>query len=92
MLIYIVTYDIACNKRRRKVSDLLEGYGERVQESVFECMLQGDHYRELRRRLKKHINESEDSVRFYPISRHTLAQVEIWGGVPLITPPGSIIV
>ena len=39
MLLYVVTYDIPSNKRRKKVSDLLEGYGRRVQYSVFECLL-----------------------------------------------------
>jgi len=32
-------YDIPSDKRRKKVSDLLEGYGQRVQYSVFECVL-----------------------------------------------------
>jgi CRISPR-associated protein Cas2 len=35
----------------------------------------------------------EDNVRFYPLSRHTLSQVESWGvGVPVIEPPVSIVV
>ncbi|MBD2045501.1 CRISPR-associated endonuclease Cas2 [Coleofasciculus sp. FACHB-64] len=33
MLFYVVTYDIPCDKRRRKISNLLEGYGRRVQYS-----------------------------------------------------------
>ena len=39
MLFYVVVYDIPNDKRRKKVSDLLEGYGQRVQYSVFECTL-----------------------------------------------------
>jgi CRISPR-associated protein Cas2 len=92
MLLYIVTYDIPCDKRRKKVSDLLEGYGKRVQYSVFECSISDAKYNELRRRLKKRINLQEDSVRFYPLSHHTLSQVEIWGGPPLTQLPSSIIV
>jgi CRISPR-associated protein Cas2 len=92
MLLYIVAYDIPCNKRRKKVSDLLEGYGKRVQYSVFECMLAAKKYRELRERLRGRVNIKEDSVRFYPVSSHTLEQVEIWGGPPLISPPSSIII
>jgi CRISPR-associated protein Cas2 len=92
MLLYIVTYDIPCNKRRKQVSDLLEGYGRRVQYSVFECVLASDQYHELRRRLKKRVKLEQDSVRFYPLSRHTLAQVEVWGGAPLTQMPGSVIV
>ena len=92
MLIYVVTYDIVCDKRRRKVSHLLEGYGKRVQYSVFECMLPLVKFEELRRRLKLRVKLDEDSVRFYPMSSHTRDQVEVWGGIPLIQPPGSFVV
>ncbi|EHC10149.1 CRISPR-associated endonuclease Cas2 [Fischerella thermalis CCMEE 5273] len=60
MLLYVVAYDIPCNKRRKKVSDLLEGYGQRVQYSVFECQLTTDQYNELRKRLKKQVKLAED--------------------------------
>jgi CRISPR-associated protein Cas2 len=92
MLLYLVTYDIPCNKRRKKVSDLLEGYGRRVQYSVFECVLSAEKFAELQRRLKPRVKPEEDSIRFYPLSRHTLAQVEVWGGPPVIPPPKSVIV
>jgi CRISPR-associated protein Cas2 len=92
MLLYVVAYDIPCDKRRSKVSNLLEGYGKRVQYSVFECVLTADKFDELRRRLKKPVNLAEDSIRFYPISRHTLAQVETWGGLPVTEFPGSIVI
>jgi CRISPR-associated protein Cas2 len=74
MFLYVVAYDIPCDKRRKKISDLLEGYGQRVQYSVFECVLSADKYQELCRRLKKRVKLSEDSLRFYPLSRHTLSQ------------------
>jgi CRISPR-associated protein Cas2 len=92
MLFYVVTYDIPCDQRRKKVSDLLEGYGRRVQYSVFECVLTTGKYDELRGRLKQRIKPQEDNVRFYPLSRHTLAQVEVWGGEPVTQMPGSVIV
>ncbi|MBW4418971.1 MAG: CRISPR-associated endonuclease Cas2 [Myxacorys californica WJT36-NPBG1] len=92
MLLYVVTYDIPCDKRRKKVADLLEGYGRRVQYSVFECVLTPEKYGELRRRLKKRVKDEEDSLRFYPLSRHTLAQVEVWGGLPVVQVPGSVII
>ena len=92
MLFYVITYDIPCDKRRKKVSDLLEGYGRRVQYSVFECVLTTEKYNELRRRLRKQVRSNEDSVRFYPISRHTLPQVEVWGEPPVTELPGSVII
>lgn len=92
MLFYVVAYDIPDDKRRKKVADLLEGYGKRVQYSVFECVLVQSKYDELRSRLKKRVKLSEDSVRFYPLSRHTLNQVEAWGGEPVTTLPGSTVI
>ena len=60
MLFYIVVYDIPCNKRRKKISDLLEGYGQRVQYSVFECVLNQNKYKELQKRPRKQVKFSED--------------------------------
>ncbi|MEY3826628.1 MAG: hypothetical protein RLZZ148_1445 [Cyanobacteriota bacterium] len=82
MLLYIIAYDIPCDKRRKKIADLLEGYGSRVQYSVFECFLTTAKYNEF----------EEDSLRFYPLSSHTLSQVKIWGEPPLSEPPSSIII
>ncbi len=92
MLIYVVTYDIPCDKRRKKIADLLEGYGQRVQYSVFECALSAVKFKELRKRLQQRIKVEEDSVRMYPISQQMLQQVEVWGGVEIVEPPGSTIV
>jgi CRISPR-associated protein Cas2 len=92
MLLYIVTYDICCQRRRQKVADVLEAYGRRVQYSVFECLLEPKKYQELKHKLARYVDLPEDSLRFYPLSAHTSNQVEIWGKLPLIAPPGSIIV
>jgi CRISPR-associated protein Cas2 len=92
MLLYIIAYDIPVDKRRKKVSDLLEGYGRRVQYSVFECVLTAAKYTELKKRLKKQVILAEDSIRFYPVSGHTLENIEVWGGLPVSQMPGSVIV
>ncbi len=92
MLLYVICYDTPSDKRRKKMADLLEGYGRRVQYSVFECVLPPAKYQELKRRLRKRYKEGEDSIRFYPISQHTLGQVERWGGPPLTQEPNSVII
>ena len=92
-MFYVVVYDITCDKRRKKVADLLEGYGERVQYSVFECVLNQSQFRQLSKRLKKRVNLEEDSIRIYPITRHTLQQVQTLGvGKNLTQPPSSTII
>jgi CRISPR-associated protein Cas2 len=91
-MLYVVIYDIVDDKRRRRVFNLLEGYGLRVQFSAFECVLSDAKFVELQGRLRKVVKMDEDSVRFYPISRHTLGQVVIWGEPPLTQASGSTIV
>jgi len=48
---------------------------------------------ELLKRLRQWVKLSENSVRFYPLSRHTLGQVETWSvGPPITELPGSTII
>ena len=91
-MLYVVIYDTADDKRRRRVFNLLEGYGQRVQFSAFECVLNDRKFDELRSRLIKVVKMNEDSVRFYPISKHTLGQVIVWGEPPLTQMPSSVVV
>lgn len=92
MFLYVIAYDIPDDRRRKKMADLLEGYGQRVQYSVFECTLSKSKFNELQKRLRKIYQSEKDSLRFYPLSGHTLTQVDIWGEPPLTKPPGSVIV
>jgi CRISPR-associated protein Cas2 len=70
-------------KATDKAGKLLSAYGQRVQYSVFECRLKPQEFRELSEKLRKVVKLSEDSVRMYPLSGHTLGQVELLGGLPL---------
>jgi len=64
---YVVTYDIANDKRRTKLSDLLGKYGNRVNYSVFEIELNETKREQLlyEIELKKLLNKKYDSFRFY---------------------------
>jgi CRISPR-associated protein Cas2 len=90
-MLYVIAYDIPCNRRRRKVAELLEGYGQRVQYSVFECVLSDKKLKELKQRLRKRINLHEDSLRFYAIPNYSFGQIDIWNGLPFLEPQTSII-
>ncbi len=75
-----MAYDIAQNdKRRLRVMKMLKGYGEHVQESVFECDLKPAVYREMVRRLKGLIDLSEDNVRLYHLCSADVGRVETLG-------------
>ena len=91
-MFYLICYDIPDDRRRKKVADLLEGYGLRVQYSVFECHLCAKKLKELQQRLRKQFNQHEDSIRFYPLSPAMLTQTIVWGPVPVSTPPSSVII
>jgi CRISPR-associated protein Cas2 len=74
----VVSYDITSTRRRTKVMKTLEGFGARVQYSVFECRLKPNEIDELRKRLKKLITH-EDSIRFYFMSADDVNRIERLG-------------
>ncbi|NEX12783.1 MAG: CRISPR-associated endonuclease Cas2 [Prosthecochloris sp.] len=75
----LISYDIANNKRLPKVAKLMERYGERVQYSVFECLLTQSQLAELQRKLRRLIDEQEDSVRFYRLCEDCRQDIIIIG-------------
>jgi len=66
MKVYVViAYDIPDDKRRARVAKTLEGYGQRMQYSLFECRITKVQYLRLRARLEDIIDPEEDEVSFY---------------------------
>jgi CRISPR-associated protein Cas2 len=61
---YVIAYDISDNRRRTKIHDILLGYGEWTQYSLFECFLTRKQLVLLRSRLAPYLEAQEDSVRF----------------------------
>ena len=66
-MIYIIAYDIADNKRRLRVAKMLESWGYRIQESVFQLRLDSATLARVRARLAALISESDDVIHIYPI-------------------------
>ena len=75
----VVCYDIPSNKRRNKVAQTLEGFGYRVQESVFECEVSAEQYGKMKQKIMKRIETKEDSVRYYNLCTNCLTKIEIAG-------------
>lgn len=68
---YVISYDIESDKIRRKLAKLLEGYGVRIQYSVFECNLTDKRFQKLYKEVFKLTAEKSDgSVRFYSICKN----------------------
>jgi len=69
-MLILVTYDVSTStsggeKRLRKVAKICQNYGQRVQNSVFECIVDSTQFAELKIDLQKVIDVQEDSLRFY---------------------------
>ncbi len=73
-MFFVITYDIANDKNRTKLSSLLDTYGTRVNYSVYECSISKRKMEMLlyEIELKKLINKKYDSLRFYHIHKTSL--------------------
>lgn len=67
MPLTLITYDIACPKRLRRVAAQCEKFGERVQESVFLAELEPAELKSLMAGLAKIIRPALDSVHYTPV-------------------------
>ena len=75
----VISYDSPDDKRRTKVLKALEGYGERVQYSVFECEVRPADLPRLRERLERLLQADEDDIRLYSLCENCL-QKALWLG------------
>ena len=64
---FVVSYDVCCPKRLRKVFRVLRGFGDHVQLSVFRCELSAAELVDLRSRLSAEIDHREDQVLFIDV-------------------------
>lgn len=75
----VVCYDMPDDKRRNKVGKTLEGFGYRVQKSVFECEVSDELYQKMRKKINKIIEPEEDGVRYYHLCHSCLNKIAIDG-------------
>ncbi len=78
-MLFCICYDIADNKRRRKIEKALKQYGKRVQESVFEADLDEKRYQQMKEEIKYLANHEEDNLRFYRICKACKTATETMG-------------
>lgn len=77
--LWLVSYDVADPARLRRVAQVLEAYGARVQLSVFECWLDTRTLALARTQVNAQIDPREDDVRWYPLCTWCAGGVE-WQG------------
>jgi len=96
-MLVLVTYDVntetlAGQKRLRKVAKQCENYGQRVQYSVFECLIGPAQLRQLKHRLTEMIDPEKDSLRFYNLGNNWRNRVEHIGAKTSLDLEGPLIV
>jgi len=96
-MLVLVTYDVttetlAGQRRLRRVAKVCQNFGQRVQKSVFECLVDPAEWIRLRERLVKEINTGEDSLRFYFLGKNWKQRVEHVGSGAGYDPEGPLLV
>jgi CRISPR-associated protein Cas2 len=77
--LYVVAYDIPNDRRRTKVHKVLQGFGQWTEFSLFECFLTKKELLQMRAKLDKHLDASNDRVRIYTLCDSCLTKVETVG-------------
>lgn len=96
-MLVLVTYDVntetSQGKRRlRRVAKICKNYGQRVQNSVFECLVDPSLWILFSSQLLKEIDPKVDSLRFYFLGSEWKRKVEHIGAKPSYDPEGILII
>ena len=96
-MLVLITYDVntedpAGRKRLRQIARQCTNYGQRVQNSVFECLLDTAQCRSLQNKLCKIMDPERDSLRFYYLGNRYEAKVEHFGINAGYQPEGVLMV
>ena len=96
-MLVIVSYDVSTTttqgrRRLRRVAKTCLDFGQRVQNSVFECQVDAEQWARLRAHLLKEYDASEDSLRFYFLGNRWRSRVEHHGTKPSIDLEGPLII
>jgi CRISPR-associated protein Cas2 len=76
---YLVAYDIREDRRLRNVATCMEGYGDRIQYSVFICDLSDEEAVTMRGDIEVRIRQSEDSVMIIDLGKAGDSEVPLPG-------------
>jgi CRISPR-associated protein Cas2 len=96
-MLVLVTYDVSTatdggDARLRRVAKACEDYGQRVQFSVFECLVDPAQWAKLKHRLEKLIEPETDSLRYYYLGANWRNRVEHVGAKKSYDPEGPLVV
>jgi CRISPR-associated protein Cas2 len=97
MMLVVVAYDVNTEseegrKRLRRVARVCENCGQRVQNSVFECLVDAARWARVRAQLISEISEARDSLRFYFLGDNWKGRIEHVGAKASYDPQGALII
>lgn len=87
----VSTQDAGGERRLRRIAKTCKDYGQRVQYSVFECIVDPAQWAVLRERLIREMDEEKDSLRFYYLGSNWQHKVEHIGAKEGIDQQGTLI-
>ena len=96
-MLIVVTYDVnteskAGQRRLRRVARICENHGQRVQFSVFECLVDAAEWVRLKAKLIAEIDPEYDSIRFYLLGNNWHNRLEHVGAKPSYDPEGPLVI
>lgn len=96
-MLVLITYDVntedAGGRRRlRQIAKQCVNYGQRVQNSVFECLIDAAQCRQLQHKLRTIMDEEKDSLRFYYLGNSYETRIEHFGANLGYAPEGALII
>jgi len=95
-MMVLITYDVNTEtpegrRRLRKIAKACGNFGQRVQNSVFECLVDPALWINLRHKLVSTIDLQKDSLRFYFLGSNWQRRVEHAGAKPTYDPEGPLV-
>ncbi len=96
-MLVLITYDVNVTTdggkaRLRKVARQCVNYGQRVQNSVFECLVDSTQFAELKHKIENIIDKEKDSVRYYFLGNNWKNRVEHVGAKAGYDPEGILMI
>ncbi len=96
-MMVLITYDVNTEtnegkRRLSKIAKLCKGSGQRVQCSVFECLVSPSQFLELKNKLEKIADPSTDSLRYYFFGNNWRDKIKHFGAKASYDPEGTLIV
>ena len=89
-MLHVIVYDIASDKRLRRVARICEDYGFRMEKSVFECDLEDREFEKFWKRLSQSVADA-DMVIDYPIPQFCRGRIRVLGAPRRETPPPTLV-